>query len=456
MHTAALLATLPVMVAVRCVDVAIIGGGPCGLATALALKKASAALNVEVFERDTLQPKGASIQISKAGWKALENIDSTTASRIRKTGTPVTGLVVRKFSGANLLPVAVRLFAAAVSVLFRLLCRLGVSVGFSRAHCWHDVRMVLYERVNEVCGSVVSIGHELMSMEEEGEALALRFRRTADDDLMEVRARIVLACDGIRSSVRTLSPLEPLDLLLDEHRSVWRGLSPSHDAKGTATFYRSDDGTSSGLVFPAGIQQGTSWTVISPVLDGRATSETDARSRLLSTLPPDCDALLRRAIDACPTVLEHKLATRDYSKAWGASVSRVAFLGDAAHPLRPTGEGTALAFEDAYTIGQIAKAQAASVMSITGETGEVGETGARDVTDAKSTGASLLTPAALRRYETARATRVREVSWAFKRAADQFYTRGEKGSADRGNGLGMGGGIAAAMAAHPMEYINPL
>ena len=99
--------------AARPVDVAIIGGGPCGLATALALSKSrclkgrashahrthtdewtalalcvrmaarahgtACALHahcmltagrVEVFESDAFGPKGASIQISKYGWEA--------------------------------------------------------------------------------------------------------------------------------------------------------------------------------------------------------------------------------------------------------------------------------------------------------------------------------------------------------------------------------------------------
>ena len=33
-------------------------------------------------------------------------------------------------------------------------------------------------------------------------------------------------------------------------------------------------------------------------------------------------------------------------------------LGDAAHPLRPTGEGTALAYEDAWTLGDILRSGA--------------------------------------------------------------------------------------------------
>ena len=70
------------------VDVAIIGGGPCGLATALAISKARCLRGaaVEVFESDAFGPKGASIGLSDTGWAALEGIDAEAAERVRATG----------------------------------------------------------------------------------------------------------------------------------------------------------------------------------------------------------------------------------------------------------------------------------------------------------------------------------------------------------------------------------
>lgn len=70
------------------VDVAIIGGGPCGLATALALSKARCLRGaaVEVFESDAFGPKGASIGLSETGWAALAGIDAEAAQRVRATG----------------------------------------------------------------------------------------------------------------------------------------------------------------------------------------------------------------------------------------------------------------------------------------------------------------------------------------------------------------------------------
>ena len=39
-----------------------------------------------------------------------------------------------------------------------------------------------------------------------------------------------------------------------------------------------------------------------------------------------------------------------------SALNGVAFLGDAAHPVRPTGEGIELAFQDAWQLGAIVKA----------------------------------------------------------------------------------------------------
>ena len=92
-------------------DVAIVGGGPCGLATALALSKAPClqGARVAVFEADEFSPKGASIQISRPGWAALESLDAEAASRIRETGAPVTSVSIRSFDGKSATPLLLTL-----------------------------------------------------------------------------------------------------------------------------------------------------------------------------------------------------------------------------------------------------------------------------------------------------------------------------------------------------------
>ena len=255
--------------------------------------------------------------------------------------------------------------------------------------------------------------------------MELLFKHTREDGVpsppTSVSARLVLACDGTRSSVRELCPAEPTELLVEEGKSCWRGIAPSFDCDATATFYRSDEGTSA-LLFPAGVDAGSSWTVIAPAAEGRSLTTEQARRRLDAALcrgACDVDASLLAAIDASPTVLEHKLVVRDYDQPWQASLARVAYLGDACHPLRPTGEGTALAWEDAWTLGCLFAASSAAD--------------------------ECLRPATLRAYEEARRVRVRAVATAVRQAADNFY---DSKATDRT--VAGPRSVAKALADHPI------
>ena len=96
------------------VDCAIVGGGPAGLSTAIALTKASPASSIAVFERDNFQPKGASISISKAGWISLKELDDrklnrkwkvkrfrrtrSLVSELKQSSTPVTSVEVKPWT----------------------------------------------------------------------------------------------------------------------------------------------------------------------------------------------------------------------------------------------------------------------------------------------------------------------------------------------------------------------
>ena len=477
-------AGLPGLVA-RPLDVAIIGGGPCGLATALALSKSRClqgvtittvhvplrvdsthaacrmhcircAGRVEVFESDAFAPKGASIQISKYGWAALKAIDLDAARLIRATGEPVTRISLRSLGGANLTPAPVRAFMAIVGVLFGLLRRVGIRRGLTRTHLWHDVREVLRQRV-QARGIALRPSKKLVAISQPPEIVEIAeiaetseggegaedgtvpeedrwpegdgFVRLGFEDGEEVAARLVLACDGASSACRRLLASEPDDLLLDEGKSVWRGQALDLDTGGEATFYKDETGRS-GLVFPAGAGQGSSWSLICNSVAGRSASSEEARARLTAALPTKLDRTLRQAIDSSPLVIEGKLQTRNFTKPWASATPRVAFLGDAAHPLRPTGEGTALALEDAWTLGSLAVA-------------------------AESTD-DFCDPVTLRQYEALRGARVEAVSNAVRIAANRFYAKGHgKTSGDELrledlNTPGTVNSVDQAFKAHPL------
>ena len=127
-------------------------------------------------------------------------------------------------------------------------------------------------------------------------------------------------------------------------------------------------------------------------------------------------------------IVENKLRVRDYTQPWESGDARVAYLGDAAHPLRPTGEGTALAFEDAWVLGSLARA-------------------------AISDG-DFLTPATLRRYEDMRLARVAAISEAVRAAANAFYREDEDAvSAARGAAGRNRASVSEVMRQYPVELV---
>ena len=76
------------------------------------------------------------------------------------------------------------------------------------------------------------------------------------------------------------------------------------------------------------------------------------RERLLA-VTADCDDILKRAINDSPIIIENKLQARDFELLWESSYDSRVYIGHAAHPVRPTVEGTALAFEDAKVLGDM-------------------------------------------------------------------------------------------------------
>lgn len=393
------------------VDVAIIGGGPCGLATAIALAKAARlkGCSVCVFERDDFSPKGAAVALSPLSWSALEAIDGTVAARIRQEGSPVVAVEVRPLHRATDVAAPAERSAPAHEQLLALwrgwLRALGPPPApVQTTFLWHEVRAQLKARATELLGERGSLcsGLELVGLEPEGEGIALRFRGSGDETL-RCRARIVLACDGVQSSARAAAPTGPraAAVLLDEEKSVWRGISPEADVRGVATFFREAHGSRMGLLFPAGRGRGASWTVTAPAAPGRARDAADAKARLFEALRAPAEAggvdeAFAAALAGSTSIVEHRLVSRNWAAPWHSGVGRLAYLGDAAHPLRPTGEGLALALEDAWLVGRLAA-------------------------DAP-TAEAFLQPATLRAYEDARLPRVRAVAEATSAAAKAAYS----------------------------------
>jgi 2-polyprenyl-6-methoxyphenol hydroxylase-like FAD-dependent oxidoreductase len=410
-------------------DVAIIGGGPTGLSTALALMRGAQARHLAVFETDSFAPKGASIVITQPGYDALLHIDRKVYKAIKRDGAPVCGLFFKDFSGRPRLPRLARWIVSMLSLVFRIL-----KIGIVRANAWHAVRKTLLDGAVDAS---VSLGYDAVADDQQQsqsqtkktlvhsnmtlveldttkykDRVALTFA-----DGTQACASLVLACDGAFSTVRkclnkdTDRPHAPF--LLDENRTVWRGTAADVNVHNMATFYvtsvrGSGQGASAtAAVFPAGQSTpGTSCSIIMPSVPGRAVDPDDARRRLNAALArfEPIDPILRETIDGIDYLLEHKLYVRDFDAypSLASGHGRIAFLGDSAHPLRPTGEGVAIAFEDAWTLGMLAKQ-------------------AKEQKQQQQNGTSIFTPELLKQYVQAREKRVTAVCEAVRELAESFY-----------------------------------
>jgi 2-polyprenyl-6-methoxyphenol hydroxylase-like FAD-dependent oxidoreductase len=382
------------------IDCAIIGGGPAGLATAIAISKSSPTSSVGIFERDSFQPKGASIQISSSGWKSLADLDSSVVPKLEDTGVAVTAVDLRSWTNIKeeeekknmSMTRRSRLKNSIKKPLTKLksiITQFIFSKVLRRTHLWHDVRVVLRQHAEKLYtgddskskatlinlnlnleniqslsplgGSSSSSSSSRSNQDDDDEArFELIFKNVESGEEMKVRTNYVFACDGINSKVRSILPNEP-DVLLSEDKSVWRGMAANIPTS-TATFFRgqqdSDTVGRTALIFPGGKNAGSSWSVISDAEDGRANTDEESRRRVLKvveTMGTNSENYkrMKKVIDDSNIIIENKLYVRDFDKPWESSYDGLIYIGDSAHPVRPTGEGTALAFEDANVLGQV-------------------------------------------------------------------------------------------------------
>ena len=380
----------------RCVDCAIVGGGPGGLATAIALSSSSPSSSIAIFEKDRFEPKGSTVAISPSGWKSIAGLDhgdGSLTTKLKETGVAVSAFENRPWLEEKDIDIQrtgklgrLRTFVEErLCALKRKVTELFLT---GRVHMWHDVRVALFEYAKErylasrnVTSTDVdenSVGVDLLvnlgltlekikslspSEEEDGARFELSFKSISSVEEIKIRARFLIACDGVQSPVRSILPNEP-DVLLSEERSLWRGTAPNVlCSPGLATFFLgSRDSNSAGrsdAIFPSGKNAGLSWTVISDHAEPQRSDSNDESKRrvlrVIESMGKDSHNFKRfkEVIDDSPVIIENKLYVRDFDKPWEASYDGLIYVGDSAHPIRPTGEGIALALEDAYVLAKV-------------------------------------------------------------------------------------------------------
>lgn len=242
----------------------------------------------------------------------------------------------------------------------------GVDAGFDvPQYSIHRGRLqgVLYDAVRERVGhDAVQTGHRLVGFEHDADGVTARFADRAGNAIGAARGDILVAADGIHSTVRS-------SLFPDEGPPRWNGVMTWRGATDWPVILTGRSMIIAGgmiaklVLYPIAIASTsdsnlTNWGVAAKV--GQATDPLPRRedwsrfadrdeleTHLDSFSVPhiDLDAL----VAATPEIFEYPMCDRDPLPFW--TRGRVTLLGDAAHPMYPVGSnGAGQAILDAVTI----------------------------------------------------------------------------------------------------------
>jgi 5-methylphenazine-1-carboxylate 1-monooxygenase len=324
-------------------EVAIIGGGICGLS--LALHLAQRGIRPCVYER---------------------------VSEIRELGVGITLLphAMREFAALGL---SDTLLAAGIENReSRFYNRFGQliyreprgkfagyqvpEVGLHRGR----LHMILYKRALERLGrDAIRIGHDCEALEQDADGITLHFKPSAGGGRPPSRrADVAIACDGINSTVR--KQFHPDDRIAFAGINTWRGVTRHQPILDGRTYFRvgsiltgkiviypivdNVDGRGNQLInWMAEIQRDTyeqnDWNKPGDLADFYAIYENWRFDWL------DVAQLIRDA----DQILEYPMVDKDPIETW--AFGRVALAGDAAHPMYPRGSnGSAQAVIDARVL----------------------------------------------------------------------------------------------------------
>ncbi|MDX3906820.1 MAG: FAD-dependent monooxygenase [Pigmentiphaga sp.] len=314
--------------------IAIIGAGIGGLAAAVALR--AQGMNVHIYEQARQFARiGAGIQMTPNAMRVLsglglqsrlEEIAFAPESSLNRTHD--TGEVTNEFPLAG-----------------AVLERYGMP--FLAMHRG-DLHASLASLVPQ---EHISLGKKLVHLEDEGEAVLLRF-----EDGSQVRAGAVIGADGVHSQVRELllgeekprftgrvayrttfpaSRLGSLDI--GQSRTKWWG--PDRHIVIYYVTRRCDE-----VYFVTSQPEDAGW--LTPE-SWSAKGDLNVLREAYADFHPDVRAVLA----ACPDVHKWAIFQRDPLPSWGRG--NIVLMGDACHPMTPyMAQGAAMALEDAVVLAR--------------------------------------------------------------------------------------------------------
>jgi 2-polyprenyl-6-methoxyphenol hydroxylase-like FAD-dependent oxidoreductase len=323
--------------------VAIVGGGICGLALALNLKRRG--LQCRVYERvPEIKPLGVGITLLPHAMRELSalglgdellaaGIENRESSFFNRFGQLIYKELRGKYAGYDV-----------------------PEVGIHRGR----LHVILANSVRDRLGpDAVRTNHECAGVVQDEHGATIHFREaTTGRQLDSVRADVVIACDGINSAIR--KQYYPDDKLAFAGINSWRGVTRRKPILDGRTYIRIGSIRTGKMVIYPIIDNvdGEGNQLINWMADIKrdtfAQNDWNQPGDLADFLPVyenwkwdwlDVAQMIRES----EQILEYPMVDKDPIDVW--TFGRVTLAGDAAHPMYPRGSnGAAQALIDARTL----------------------------------------------------------------------------------------------------------